>query len=105
MVRRTSLVLILSVLLLTTASAIYAEDGAALFKAKCAMCHGPDGNGDTTMGKKLALKPLSSADIQKKSDADLTTVVTNGKGKMPAFKKLTEGEVKAVLGFVRTFKK
>ena len=32
---------ILAVLALMSGMALAAEDGAAIFKAKCAMCHGP----------------------------------------------------------------
>ena len=42
-------------------------DAAALFKAKCAMCHGPDGTANTTMGKNLGMgiKSYKSPDVQK----------------------------------------
>ena len=78
-------------------------DGAATFKAKCAMCHGPDGSGQTTIGKNLKLKDLRSAEVQKLSDAELTKLLTDGKGKMPA-SKLSADDIKAVIAFVRTLK-
>ncbi len=82
-----------------------AEDGAALFKGKCAMCHGPDGAGQTTMGKNLKLRDLGSADVQKQTDAELTKITSDGKGKMPAYKaKMTAAEIDAVVKFLRTFK-
>ena len=34
-------------------SMVWAEDGGALFKTKCAMCHGADGQGKPNMGAKL----------------------------------------------------
>ena len=81
-------------------------DGAATFKAKCAMCHGADGAGQTTMGKNLGLKDLGSADVQKLSDAELTKITSDGKGKMPAYKgKLTPEEIKAVVAHIRSLKK
>ncbi|MGN6186161.1 MAG: c-type cytochrome [Thermoanaerobaculia bacterium] len=83
-----------------------AEDGAAIFKAKCAMCHGPNGDGQTTMGKNLKLRDLGSADVQKLSDADLIKITTDGKGKMPAYKgKLSDADIAAVVKHLRTFKK
>lgn len=83
-----------------------AEDGAALYKGKCAMCHGPDGAGQTTMGKNLKLRDLGSADVQKQTDAELTKITADGKGKMPAYKaKMTAAEIDAVVKFIRTFKK
>jgi len=96
----------LAVLALALVFSTYAfADGAAVFKAKCAVCHGATGKGDTSMGKNLKIRDLSSADVQKQSDADLTTVITNGNGKMPAYKgKLTDDEISAVVKYVHTLK-
>jgi mono/diheme cytochrome c family protein len=82
------------------------SDGAAIFKAKCAMCHGPDGAGQTTMGKNLKLRNLGSADVQAQTNAQLNKWITDGKGKMPAYKgKLTPADIDALVGFIRTLKK
>ena len=83
-----------------------ADDGATLFKSKCAMCHGPDGSGKTMMGEKLKIPDLHSADVQKKSDADLKTIVTKGKDKMPGYEtKLTKEQIDALVGFIRSLGK
>ena len=76
-------------------------DAAALFKSKCAMCHGPDGTGNTTMGQKLGAKSYKSPDIQKQSDADLKNAIANGKGKMPAYKSLTPEQVDGLVKYIR----
>ena len=77
-------------------------DGGALFKAKCAMCHGPDGAGKTPMGQKLNVRDLRSAEVQKQSDADLTHLIGQGKGKMPAFgKSLNEDQIKSLVAHIR----
>jgi cytochrome c6 len=103
MKRSLALVLLFALVLVPVA---LAEDGAALFKGKCAMCHGPDGTGQTTMGKNLKLRDLGSGDVQKQTDAELTKITTDGKGKMPSYKaKLTAAEIDAVVKFIRTFKK
>ena len=79
--------------------------GADIFKAKCAMCHGADGSASTGMGKSMGLKPLSSPEVQNMSDADLTALITNGKGKMPAYKgKLSDADIAAVAKYVKTLK-
>jgi mono/diheme cytochrome c family protein len=97
--------LVLVACLALASSAFAAADGAAVFKAKCAMCRGADGSASTGMGKSMALKPLSSPEVQKMSDADLTALVTNGKGKMPAYKdKLSDDEISAVVKYVKTLK-
>jgi|ERR1700683_3016999 cytochrome c6 len=78
-----------------------AQSAADTFKAKCAMCHGADGSGKAAMGT----KPLGSADVQKMSDADLNAAITNGKGKMPAYKgKLTDAQIGDLVKFIRTLK-
>ena len=59
-------------------------DGAALFKAKCAMCHGPDGAGNTPMGKKLNVRDLRSAEVQKQPDADLMFLLLQCAPEVPA---------------------
>lgn len=102
--KRTAFVLAIIAMMLAPLSA-FAADGAAVYKAKCATCHGPDGKGETGMGKAMKLKSLGSADVQKTSDADLTKVIADGKGKMPAYKgKVSDDEIKALVAFIRTLK-
>jgi mono/diheme cytochrome c family protein len=80
-------------------------DAGADFKAKCAMCHGPDGKGQTTMGKNMNIRDLGSAEVQAQSDADLTNIVTNGKGKMPKYDgKLTKDQISDLVKYIRTLK-
>jgi cytochrome c6 len=81
-------------------------DGAALYKSKCAMCHGADGKGQTAMGKSQKLRDLASDDVQKQTDQQIGDMILNGKGKMPSYKgKLSNEEIKALVGFIRTLKK
>jgi cytochrome c6 len=80
-------------------------DGGTDFKAKCAMCHGADGKGDTGMGKTLKVRDLGSADVQGQSDADLNGIITNGKGKMPKYDgKLSKDQVGDLVKYIRTMK-
>src|SRR5690349_1573943 len=96
----------LFIIALIVAAPILQADGAATYKAKCAMCHGPDGAGQTPMGKNLKLRDLRSAEVQKQTDAELVKWITDGKGKMPAYKgKLAPAEIDAVVAFIRTLKK
>ena len=97
----------LAVLVVALAFSTYTfADGAADFKAKCAMCHGATGAGDTTMGKNMKLKDLGSAEVQKQSDDELTTTISKGKGKMPAYDgKLSKDQIGDVVKFIRTLKK
>jgi len=94
------------ILIALIALPLIAEDGPALFKAKCAGCHGATGAGDTSVGKSLKVVPLNAAEVQKKSDADLQAVITAGKGKMPAIgKAFTPDQLKALIGVIRSFAK
>jgi len=78
-------------------------DGAATYKTKCTPCHGADGSGQTPVGKNLKVRDLRSPEVQKLSDAEITKVLTDGKGKMPA-SKLPADAIKAVVGFIRGLK-
>ena len=81
------------------AGAAQAADGKALFGAKCAVCHGPDGKGQTAMGKKLGVKDLT---VTRLSAADVEGIVAKGKGKMTPFAaKLSPEEIKAVTAYVK----
>ena len=86
--------------------AAFAADGAAIYKAKCASCHGADGKGQSPMGKKMNLRDLGSPEVQKQTDKELYDWTADGKGKMPAYKdKLSADEIKALVAHMRTFKK
>jgi cytochrome c6 len=77
----------------------HAQDaGGTLYKAKCAMCHGADGS-------KIAGHDLQGGATQRMSDADISAIITNGKGKMPASKSLKPDEVTALAAYIRTLKK
>ena len=75
--------------------------GAAMFKAKCAGCHGADGKGKEAM----KTTDMAGAEVQKMSDADLSGIISNGKGKMPAYKTLTPEQVKDLVSYIRSLKK
>jgi len=76
--------------------------GGTLYKAKCASCHGPDGSGQTQMGKMMKLRDLRSADVQSKSDAQLTEIIAKGKAPMPAYEKqLSKDQIGDVVAFIR----
>jgi cytochrome c6 len=96
--------LFITVLVLLVASVSFAAaPGAAdTYKSKCASCHGPDGKGATSVGKAMKVRDLTSADVQKQSDADLQKIISDGKGKMPAYKaKLSVADVSSLVAFIR----
>ncbi len=86
---------------LAVAPAFAAEDGKALYGAKCAMCHGADG-----VAKKMAAgaRNFNDAAFKKEMTADaIAKVAMDGKGKMKAVK-LTEPEAKAIGEYVSALK-
>ena len=83
---------------------VTASDGAGVYATTCARCHGADGRGKTAKGRQTGAVDLTSDDWEPNTARD-TRIVTNGKGKMPAFKgTLKPEEIKAVVAYIRRFK-
>jgi cytochrome c6 len=82
------------------------DSGEAIYKQRCAMCHGADGAADTPAGKVFKAASYKDPAVMKTPDADLILVIKNGKNKMPAFgTMLTEEQIKSVLAYVHTLQK
>jgi cytochrome c6 len=80
--------------------------GAETYKAKCAMCHGPDGTASTPVGKSMKVPSFKDPAEVKASDAQLIAATKNGKGKMPAYAgKLTDDQIREVVAYIRTLQK
>ena len=89
------------VLALVCAPFTFADAGAD-FKAKCAICHGANGEGKAAM----KTRDFASADVQKQSDAELTDIITKGKEKMPSYDgKLSKDQIGDLVKWIRTLKK
>ncbi len=81
-----------------------------VWKSKCASCHGAAGKGDTEQGKKMGIRDMSSAAVQKEmTDDTIKNAITKGvktdKGEMEAFPDLTPEQIDGLLKYVRSFKK
>lgn len=74
-------------------------DGEKLFQQNCASCHGCDG----TLGMSGA-NDLSESNM---TFSEMKFIIEKGKGSMPRFREMLsgEGEMDAVIEFVRTLKK
>lgn len=84
--------------------AVAQDDAAALYKSKCQVCHGADGKGSPA-GTKLGARDFRSPEVAKESDADLATIVKDGKNKMPKYAgKLTDDQIKSLIKYIRTLK-
>ena len=70
------------------------------YKAKCAMCHGANGEG------KPAMKVAPLKDSAGKSADELTATITKGKPpKMPAFEgKLSPDQIKGIVADIKSLK-
>jgi len=88
-------------------SAVEPFDAAATFNSKCAKCHGRDGRSKTMRGRLTHSRDLTKNDWQDDvSDERIYNSISNGKGKMPAFKKsLTDAQINSLVGYVRSLKR
>lgn len=87
-----------------------ATDGASVYERSCAKCHGPDGKGDTGMGKKARGEGKKWPDLtQSKDDADkVLAIIRDGvpDTKMKAYgDKLSAEELGNVRDYVMSFRK
>ncbi len=81
------------------------------FKANCQSCHGPDGKGRTTAGKKVGTKDWTdAATFGERSNDELVKLVRDGitkdgKEKMKPFaKKLDDAQIGDLVNYALTFK-
>lgn len=82
-------------------------DDNKIFAAKCVTCHGKDAKGNKSMANMFkvdqAKMDLTSESNQKRTDAELAKIITDGNGKMPSFKgKLKDGEISSVVAYIRS---
>ena len=100
------IVMIAVALFLVLPNLSWAQDSAAIYKTKCAACHGAD------LGGKPAAKipSLVSDDAKKASDADLTDIISNGgkdKKASHAFanKGVSPDQIKMIVSYIREAQK
>jgi cbb3-type cytochrome c oxidase subunit III len=84
-----------------------AADGAAIYAAKCSICHGKDGRGIPNWRAKGQPDFTDAAWQKSRTTAQIGEATKNGKGRnMPAFKaKLSDEEITAVAVHVKAFGK
>jgi mono/diheme cytochrome c family protein len=105
-------IFVFATIIIASAGVGVAADAAATWAQNCASCHGKDGGGNTMMGKKLGVKDYRDAKVQAAfSDAEAARAITegvktNGKETMKPFgSKLSDADIKALVAYVRSFKK
>jgi cytochrome c6 len=90
--------LVLAVAALSLAAVARADAAADIYAKRCASCHGKDGKG-TSVGQKMGAKDISEL---KASEGEIVATISNGKGKMTAYKgKLSDEEIKSVAEYVK----
>jgi mono/diheme cytochrome c family protein len=88
-----------------------AADAKEMWEKDCAKCHGTDGKGKTKMGEKLGVRDYTDAKVQAAlKEPEMTKAVKEGVKKddktlMKAFSDYSDAEIKALVTYVRAFKK
>ena len=90
----------------------FGADAKANYDKHCAKCHGPDGKGQTRMGKQAGAKDYTDAKVQAEMTDDKAFKSikegqkVNGKEAMKPFAdQLSDDEIKALIAHIRKFKK
>jgi cytochrome c553 len=103
---------VLAVALLTAALvSASAADVKETWAKTCSKCHGPDGKGETKIGKKLEIKDFTDAKYQASmKDEEMLKAIKDGiksgdTVKMKAAEGLSDDEMKALVAYVRALKK
>ena len=79
-----------------------AEDGAAVFKAQCAKCHGESGNADTSAGKTLKVPKLNGdAKIAGMSNEAIVALVKGNSKHKSFITKLSDEQIGAAAGHAK----
>ena len=109
---KTTIQLGLLAIALTTAGNLSAADAKADWAKECAKCHGADGRGQTKMGRQTGAKDYSDPKVQAEMDDAKAFQRTkeglkeNGKEKIKSYAGiLTDDQIKALVVYMRTFKK
>lgn len=106
------IIVLAAILAVTAGFRASAADAKDNYEQLCTKCHGADGKGDTKMGKKLGARDYSDAKVQAdlKDEAIAKAIKEgvkdkDGKEVMKAAEGLSDSDIKALVAYVRAFKK
>jgi len=89
-----------AVALVVGKGAVFAADGAVVYKGQCAKCHGDTGKADTPTAKALKVPAIvGDAKVAGMSDADLIARIKGNK--KHAALKLSDADLAAVATYVK----
>ncbi|MFO1514605.1 MAG: cytochrome c [Verrucomicrobiota bacterium] len=98
--------------LIVPAFAVRAADAKETYDKECAKCHGKEGKGDTKMGQKLGAKDYTDAKVQAelKDEAGVKAIKEglkdkDGKTLMKPAEGVSDADAKALVDYMRKFKK
>jgi mono/diheme cytochrome c family protein len=104
--------LLIAGLLIAAGGTLCAAEAKENWAKHCAKCHGADGKGETKMGRQSGAKDYTDSKVQAEMKDENAIksikegIVEKGKKKMdPYGDKLTDEEIKALVAFMRGFKK
>lgn len=104
--------LLTAVVALSAVCSLSAADCKDRFEKECAKCHGADGRGDTKMGKKLGAKDYADPKVQAEltDEAGVKAIKEglkdkDGKSLMKPTEGISDADAKALVAYMRTFKK
>ena len=104
--------LLLTFVLAAALCSASAGDAKENYEKACAKCHGKEGKGDTKMGQKNGCKDYSDAKVQAglKEEEAIKAIKEgvkdkDGKVLMKPAEDLSDADVKALVVYMRTFKK
>lgn len=91
---------------------VRAGDAKETYDKSCAKCHGKEGKGDTKMGQKVGCKDYTDAKVQAemKDDEAIKAIKEgykdkDGKQVMKPVEGISDADAKALVDYMRTFKK
>lgn len=91
-------IILLSVAFFSYTSFVQMENnGREIFERNCSRCHGTDGTKGKWGAKNLTLSKLS--------DDELSAIITNGKGRMPAWGNILKNdEIERLKDYIKTMR-
>jgi cytochrome c553 len=96
---------------LLASAAVFAADAKANYDKQCAKCHGPDGKGQTKMGRQSGARDYTDPTVQAEITDDRATkaikegLKIKGKEVMKPAENLTDDDIKGLIAHIRAFAK